>query len=72
MGNLNRHLFGVYNDEDSPAVRRMLWGRFVMQYRDWIPSQFRYRFGVMTVNQDSGERFEGYYRTTAKFIWGLR
>lgn len=72
VGNLNRHLFGVYNDEDSPAVRRMLWGRFVMQYRDWIPSQFRYRFGVMTVNQDSGERFEGYYRTTAKFIWGLR
>lgn len=43
-----------------------------MQYRDWIPSQFRYRFGVMTVNQDSGERFEGYYRTTAKFLWGLR
>lgn len=72
VGNLNRHLFGVYNDEDSPAVRRMLWGRFVMQYRDWIPSQFRYRFGVMTVNQDSGERFEGYYRTTAKFVWGLR
>ena len=72
VGNLNRHLFGVYNDEDSIAARRMLWGRFVMQYRDWIPSQFRYRFGVMTVNQDSGERFEGYYRTTAKFIWGLR
>lgn len=72
VGSLNRHLFGVYNDEDSPAIRRMLWGRFVMQYRDWIPSQFRYRFGVMTVNQDSGERFEGYYRTTAKFVWGLR
>ena len=26
----------------------------------------------MTVNQDSGERFEGYYRTTVKFVWGLR
>ncbi len=72
VGNLNRHLFGVYNDEDSIAVRRTLWGRFVMQYRDWIPSQFRYRFGVMTVNQDNGERFEGYYRTTIKFIKGLR
>lgn len=72
VGNLNRHLFGVYNDEDSIAVRRTLWGRFVMQYRDWIPSQFRYRFGVMTVNQDSGERFEGYYRTTFKFLYGLR
>ena len=72
VGNVNRHLFGVYNDEDSIAVRRTLWGRFIMQYRDWIPSQFRYRFGVMTVNQDSNERFEGYYRTTAKFIWGLR
>lgn len=72
VGNLNRHLFGIYNDEDQLAVRRQLWGRFVMQYRDWIPSQFRYRFGVMTVNQDSGDKFEGYYRTTAKFLWGLR
>lgn len=72
IGDLNRHLFGVYNDEDSIAARRYMWGRFLMQYRDWIPSQFRYRFGVKTHNLDSGQDFEGYYRTTIKFIWGLR
>lgn len=71
VGNVNRHLFGVYNDEDSIAARRTLWGRFLMQYRDWIPAQFRYRFGVKTVNQDSGEEFEGYYRTTVRFLWNL-
>lgn len=69
VGDVNRHLFGVYNDEDSIMARRRMWGRFLMQYRDWIPTQFRYRFGAMTTNLDTGEKFEGYYRTTGKFIW---
>lgn len=69
VGDVNRHLFGVYNDEDSVMARRRLWGRFIMQYRDWIPTQFRYRFGGMTSNLDTGEKFEGYYRTTLKFIY---
>ena len=67
MRYVNQHLFGIYNDEDSIAARRMIWGRFLMQYRDWIPAQFRYRFGARTSNLEKGGEVEGYYRTTGRF-----
>lgn len=68
MRYINQHTFGVYNDEDTIAARRLILGRFVMQYRDWIPAQFRYRFGSKTYNQEKGGYVEGYYRTSGKFI----
>lgn len=68
MRYINQHMFGIYNDEDSIGARRTLWGRFLMQYRDWIPAQFRYRFGARTTNLEKGDIVEGYYRTTARFI----
>lgn len=68
MRYINQHLFGIYNDEDSIGARRTLWGRFLMQYRDWIPAQFRYRFGTRTTNLEKGGEVEGYYRTTARFV----
>ena len=47
-----------------------------MQYRDWIPTALRYRFGKRTTNFDKlntgfeySAEVEGYYRTTARFIW---
>lgn len=68
MRYINQHMFGIYNDEDSIGARRTLWGRFLMQYRDWIPAQFRYRFGARTTNLEKGGDVEGYYRTTARFV----
>lgn len=68
MRYINQHTFGVYNDEDTIAARRLILGRFVMQYRDWIPAQFRYRFGSKTYNQEKGGYVEGYYRTSSKFV----
>lgn len=68
MRYINQHLFGIYNDEDSIGARRTLWGRFLMQYRDWIPAQFRYRFGARTTNLEKGGDVEGYYRTAARFV----
>ena len=68
MRYINQHMFGIYNDEDSIGARRTLWGRFLMQYRDWIPAQFRYRFGRRTTNLEKGGDVEGYYRTTARFV----
>jgi hypothetical protein len=67
---VNQHCFGVYNQEDSVAARRTILGRFLMQYRDWIPSQMNYRFGVKTTNLNKGENaeVEGYYRTFGRFI----
>lgn len=71
MRYINQHMFGIYNDEDSIGARRTLWGRFLMQYRDWIPAQFRYRFGSRTTNLEKGGMVEGYYRTTARFVYQL-
>lgn len=68
MRYINQHMFGIYNEEDSIGARRTLWGRFLMQYRDWIPAQFRYRFGTRTTNLEKGGDVEGYYRTTARFV----
>ena len=64
---INQHLFGIYNNEDSIALRQVIWGKFLMQYRDWIPTQFRYRFGAKTTNLMKGGIVEGYYRTSWTF-----
>lgn len=71
MRYINQHCFGIYNQEDSIAARRTIVGRFLMQYRDWIPAQFRYRFGAMTSNLEKGGTVEGYYRTSARFMLNL-
>jgi hypothetical protein len=68
---INQHCFGVYNSEDTIMARRTIVGRFLMQYRDWIPAQFRYRFGAATSNLEKGGDVEGYYRTTGRFMQQL-
>lgn len=81
---LTQHLFGIYNTEDQIAVRRKILGRFIMQYRDWIPTALRYRFGKRTTNLEKqntihgGEQLfqlsaevEGYYRTFGRFMYDL-
>lgn len=71
MRYINQHLFGIYNEEDTIGARRVILGRFLMQYRDFIPAQFRYRFGAKTTNLEKGDMVEGYYRTTGRFLKGL-
>lgn len=65
---VNKHCFGVYDRESSIAARRTILGKFVMQYRDWIPAQFRYRYGSMTTNLEKGDIVEGYYRTVGRIL----
>lgn len=61
---LTDHLFGIYNPEDALNIRHVAWGRFIMQYRDFIPAQFRYRFGTANSNLAKGGVTEGYYVTS--------
>lgn len=68
MRYVNQHLFGIYNEEDAVAARRTIVGRFLLQYRDWIPAQIRYRFGAKASNLEKGGEVEGYYRTTGRFF----
>ena len=70
INSINQHCFGIYNQEDAIAARRIILGRFVMQYRDFLPAQFHYRFGSKSsnINKGGNQEFEGYYRTYGRFI----
>jgi hypothetical protein len=78
IGQINRHLFGIYNEEDKVRARQYILGCMAMQYRDWMPSQFMYRFGkqkteiAMGKDKDGNYQItEGYYRTGWRFVKGL-
>lgn len=71
IGEINRHDFGIYNTEDSLEARRWIIGRFILQYRDFIPAQYQYRFAKRSQHLTKGGKskdFEGYYRTYARFL----
>ena len=68
IANINKHLFGIYNEEDSINARRVIWGRFLMQYRDWIPTAFIYRAASKRFSLEGGREMEGYYRTLGRFM----
>ena len=65
---VNHHLFGVYNEEDVVQARQYIFGRFLLQYRDWMPAQFRYRFGVGHQSIEGKRIDEGYYRTGGRVL----
>jgi hypothetical protein len=76
IGQINRHLFG--NEEDKVRARQYIAGCMAMQYRDWMPSQFMYRFGKkkteIAMGKDENGNYtttEGYYRTGWNFMKGL-
>ena len=71
IGEINRHDFGIYNTEDSLEARRYIMGRFLLQYRDFIPAQYQYRFAKRSQHITKGgisKDFEGYYRTYVRFL----
>lgn len=67
INGVNKHLFGIYNPEDMIMARSVIWGRFMMQYRDWIPSALVKRFRGKTWSLELNKEFEGYYRTSLRF-----
>lgn len=76
IASVNQGLFGVYNEEDMILANQVAGLRLLMQYRDFLPRQFRKRFGIQTTNYMLGRdgkaaHVEGFYITTGKFIAGL-
>lgn len=69
---MNKGLFGVYNTEDTIEARNTIMGKFLMQYRDWMPSQYRKRWGKATTSLEGGRKTEGFYRTSFRFLNHLR
>ena len=67
---VNQNCFGIYNEEDSLAARRYILGRFLLQYRDYAPAQYHYRFGKkkQVITKGKEKNFEGYYRTYGRYL----
>lgn len=66
IANVNQHLFGIYNEEDSNAANRVAVGRLLLQYKKWMKPQFNKRFKKGGYNMAADEYQEGYYRTFAR------
>lgn len=63
VADVNQHLFGIYNQEDSNAANRVAVGRLLMQYRKWMKPLYNKRFMGSQYNTTLGSYEEGYYRT---------
>lgn len=68
---MNKHLYGVYNDEDLIEARRYAIGVVGMQYRDFMPPLIRARYGKAMSSLEGKRDTEGFYRTTGRFVWNI-
>ena len=69
--NVNQRLFGNYNDEDLIQARTYILGRFVMQYRDFLPTALMMRFQSRRADIEGGNQYEGMYVSVAKLFRGM-
>ena len=53
-------LHGIYNSKDRNAIQQYAAGRWVMQFRKWMPSGFQRRFeGIEKLWYDKNSEFKG-------------
>lgn len=71
IAHVNQSLFGIYNTDDRNAAQRVILGRLLLQYRNWMKPQFNRRFQKAQLNLDTGDIEEGYYRTSIRILAGL-
>lgn len=60
---------GAYGDVDKGNADTFILGRLLMQYRQWMPAFFMNRFKTKRYNDATEKEEEGFYLTTAKFIY---
>jgi hypothetical protein len=63
---VNKELFGLYNDEDSMAANRYIMGRALIQYRKYMRPLWNKRFGGHRKSNVTGRDYEGFYVTAGK------
>ena len=71
IAHVNQTLFGIYNNDDRNAAQRVILGRLVTQYRNWMKPQFNRRFQKKQYNLDTESYEEGYYVTSGRIVLGL-
>ena len=57
-----------FSEEDKGKIHRNVAGRFIAQFRQWMPKFFTERFKNSRYNVTTGNIEEGYYNTFAKYI----
>ena len=65
---INKELHGNYNTFDTPALKRVWWGKFLFQFRNHIFEGFKRRFAKEYVDIESRGIKEGYYRNGAVVV----
>tara|TARA_R110000868_G_scaffold28617_4_gene107122 strand:- start:16606 stop:19851 length:3246 start_codon:yes stop_codon:yes gene_type:complete len=68
MHSLNKGMHGIYNQFDSPTLKRRWYGKLALLFRNWIYSGIQRRYSGEFINIESGVIEEGYYR---KFFTSL-
>jgi hypothetical protein len=68
MHSLNKGMHGIYNQFDSPTLKRRWYGKLALLFRNWIYSGIQRRYSGEFINIESGVIEEGYYR---KFFLSL-
>lgn len=65
---INIHLFGAYNKEDSNALNRIALGKLALQYRKFIMPTLKKMYGKRRFNVLLDREDEGYFRTFTGYV----
>lgn len=68
----NHRMHGAYGALDKGMINRSVWGRFVMQFRQWMPASIGRRYGKSHWSASADDWVEGYYRTVFRWIGDIR
>lgn len=60
---INKRVNGVYNEFDSPELKRHWYGSLLFMYRDYLVPGFKRRYKSLTMDQEYSDYNEGYWRT---------
>lgn len=60
---LSKRLHGNYDINSPINIKRVIWGRLLMVFRNWIPEGINNRFGDELFNESLGRTTKGRYRT---------
>ena len=67
----NNTMHGSLGNDDKGLIHRRIWGKFIMNFRQWMVGHYTRRFGERKHNFELGEDREGYYWTCAKFLFNV-
>jgi hypothetical protein len=60
---MDKRINGVYNEFDSPELKRHWYGSLLFMYRDFLIPGFKKRYKTLSVDQEFSSPTEGYWNT---------